>query len=69
MLASAGTFIQSPLLRLLFRRLHFPGQGIPLRLDPLLSSLAGRLGLGTFRVHLVLDDALALLLGLGLVDL
>jgi hypothetical protein len=37
--------------------------------DPLLSPLAGSLGLGTLGIHLLLEDALTSLLGLGLVDL
>jgi hypothetical protein len=37
--------------------------------DSLLSALAGSLGLGTLGVHLLLEDTLTGLLGLGLVDL
>ena len=44
-------------------------QGIALRLHTLLSSLAGRLGLRTLGIHLLLENSLTLLLGLGLVDL
>ena len=57
------------LLCLLFRLFHFPCQGISLGLNTLLSSLAGGFGLGTFGVHLLPENALTLLLGLGLVDL
>jgi hypothetical protein len=42
---------------------------VALLLDPLLSPLAGSLGLGTLGIHLLLEDALTGLLGLGLVDL
>ena len=45
------------------------GQSIALLLHALLSSLAGSLGLRTLGVHLLLEDSLTLLLGLGLVDL
>lgn len=41
----------------------------PLLRDTLLSPLPGGLGLGTLRVHLFLQDPLALLLSLGLVNL
>lgn len=44
-------------------------QSISLGEDTLLSSLTGSLGLGTLSVHLLLEDTLTLLLGLGLVDL
>lgn len=44
-------------------------QGIPLRRRTLQLALAGSLGLGTLQVHLVLEGLLALLLGLGAVDL
>jgi hypothetical protein len=44
-------------------------QRLPLSGDSLLSPLAGSLGLCTLGVHLVLEDLLALLLGLGTVDL
>jgi hypothetical protein len=57
------------LLCLLFRLFHFACQGISLGLNTLLSSLAGSLGLGTFGVHLLPENALTLLLGLGLMDL
>src|SRR3984957_15394227 len=57
------------LLCLLFRLFHFACQGISLGLNTLLSSFAGSLGLGTFGVHLLPENALTLLLGLGLVDL
>lgn len=42
---------------------------LALLLDTLLPPLASRLGLRTLGVHLLLDDPLAGLLGLGLVDL
>ena len=57
------------LFRLLLCRLQFASQSISLGLDSFLSSLAGSLGLGTFGIHLLLDNALTLFLGLGLVDL
>ena len=44
-------------------------ESVPLRVHTLLSPLAGSLGLCTLGVHLFLQDALTLLLGLGLVDL
>lgn len=44
-------------------------QSVALLLNTLLSSLAGGLGLRTLGVHFVLKDSLALLLGLGLVNL
>ena len=44
-------------------------EGIPLGHDALLSSLAGSLGLGTFGIHLLLEDTLTVFLSLGLVDL
>ena len=51
------------------RRLVVARKLVPLGLDALLSPLAGGLGLGALGVHLLLDLLLALLLGLGLVDL
>jgi len=42
---------------------------VPLLLHALLSPLARGLGLGTLRVHLLLQPGLALLLGLGFVDM
>ena len=42
---------------------------LALLLDTLLPPLASRLGLRALGVHLLLDDPLASLLGLGLVDL
>ncbi len=45
------------------------GQSVPLRLDALLSSLAGSLGLGTFGIHLLLERSLAGSFGFGFVDL
>jgi hypothetical protein len=57
------------LLRLLLCLLQLTGQSISLGLDPLLSSLAGSPGLGTFGVHLLFENALTLFLGLCLVDL
>jgi hypothetical protein len=56
------------LLRLDFL-LNLTGQSISLGLDTLLSSLACSLGLRTLGVHLLLENSLTLLLGLGLVDL
>lgn len=44
-------------------------KSLPLGRDTLLPPLAGSLGLGTLGVHLLLEDPLTLLLGLGLVDL
>jgi len=49
--------------------LHLAGQRVSLGLDTFLSSLTGSLGLGTFGIHFILEDALTLLLGLGLVDM
>jgi len=49
--------------------LHLAGQSVSLGLDTFLSSLTGSLGLGTFGVHFILEDALTLLLGLSLVDM
>ena len=49
--------------------LLFASQRLSLRLDPLLSPLAGSLGLCTLGVHFVLDDLLTLSLSFGLVDL
>ena len=57
------------LRRLLFRLLTLTSQSISLGLDSLLSSLSGSLGLCTLDVHLLLEDSLTLLLGLGLVNL
>ena len=58
------------LLRLLLLcLLQLARQSISLGLDPLLSSLASSLSLGTFGVHLLLENALTLFLGLGLVNL
>ena len=45
------------------------GQLLPLLLHTLLSPLARSLGLRTLSIHLLLERTLALLLGLGLVDL
>ena len=44
-------------------------QSVALLLDTLLSSLTSSLGLRTLGVHLLLEDTLARLLGLGLVNL
>ena len=55
------------LLRLLL--LHLASQRIPLCLNTLLSPLACCLGLVALGLHLLLQDTLTLLLGLGLVDL
>jgi hypothetical protein len=44
-------------------------QSVALLLNTLLSSLTSSLGLRTLGVHLLLQDTLTLLLGLGLVDL
>jgi len=44
-------------------------QRLPLRRLPLHLPLASGLGLGPLRVHLLLEQPLALLLGLGTVDL
>jgi hypothetical protein len=57
------------LLRLLLCLLQLTGQSISFGLDTLLSSLAGSPGLGPFGVHLLLENALTLFLGLGFVDL
>ena len=54
------------LLGLLLETLHHGG---PLRLRPLQLPLAGSLGPGTLGVHLLVEEPLALLLGLGAVDL
>lgn len=54
------------LLRLL---LHLASQRIPLGLNTLLSPLTCCLGLVALGLHLLLQDTLTLLLGLGLVDL
>ena len=53
----------------LFALLDALHQGVPLRRRPLQLALAGRLGPGTLGVHLLLEQPLALLLGLGTVDL
>ena len=47
----------------------FTGLRVPLRLDTFLSPLPRCLGLGTFGVHLFLQDTLTLFLGLGFVNL
>jgi len=44
-------------------------KSVALLLEPVLSPLAGSLGLGALGVHLLLEDTLTGLLGLGLVDL
>lgn len=44
-------------------------KSVPLRREALLSPLACSLGLGTLGIHLLLDNVLASLLGLGLVNL
>lgn len=49
--------------------LFLAGQSVPLGRLPLLLPLAGGLGLGTLGVHLLLEQPLALLLGLGTVNL
>lgn len=55
---------------LLFRLLFISTfQRLSLRLDSLLSPLTGSLRLRTLGVHLLLEDLLTLLLGLGSVDL
>ena len=53
----------------LLRGLLLTSRRGPLGRDALLSSLAGGLCLGALGVHLFLEDALALFLGLGFVDL
>jgi len=57
------------LLLLAGRNLRVVGHLVPLLLDTLLSPLARRLRLRTLGVHLLLEDTLTRLLGLGLVDL
>jgi hypothetical protein len=47
----------------------FGFKSLTLGLLAVLSPLTSGLGLGALGVHLLLDDALTLLLGLGLVDL
>lgn len=44
-------------------------QSLPLGSLPLDLALTGSLGLGTLGIHLLLEDSLTLLLGLGTVDL
>ncbi len=60
-----NTPLDLPLLLLLF----LSSQCIPLRHNTLLSPLTGCLGLVALGLHLLLQDTLTLLLGLGLVDL
>ncbi len=59
---------QSPSL-LLLRLLVFAQGLVPLRRHALLSPLPSRLGLVALGLHLLFEDALTMLLGLGLVDL
>lgn len=56
-------------LRDLFGLLETLHQGVPLRVRPLQLPLAGGPGPGTLGIHLLLEQPLALLLGLGAVDL
>lgn len=49
--------------------LRLSSRSVPLGIDTLQSSLTGGLGLRTLSIHLLLEDALALLLSLGLVNL
>ena len=67
MLKSHDTSAMRLCLGLLFLLLAL--QRLSLGLHTLLSPLAGSLGLSTLGVHLVLEDLLTRLLGLGLVDL
>jgi hypothetical protein len=53
----------------LFILLFLTRQRLSLLRDTLLSPLTGGLGLSTLGVHLILENLLTLLLGLGLVDL
>lgn len=53
----------------LFGLLDILHHGSPLRRRPLELALAGSLGPGALGVHLLLEQPLALLLGLGAVDL
>src|SRR6202012_193143 len=57
------------LLCLLFRLFRLACQGISLGLNTLLSSVAGSIGLCTVCVHLLPENSLTFLLGLGLMDL
>jgi hypothetical protein len=60
----------SPFPHLLLRYwLILASQHISLRLNTLLSPLTGRLGLGTFSVHLFLERSLTRGFGFGFVDL
>ena len=51
------------------RGIVLTSQCVPLRLDTLLSPLAGSLGLRTFGVHFLLESSFASSFGLGFVDL